>query len=128
MDPAQLEADIAALTSAIAADAAALEASPQGMSSYPGHIAARHAAYPAAGRPTYEHDLRSTSESYGLSGCATPVKGTGAQNPHVLNQHQVHSRTVQGFGLPMATGSRGVPDDAERQGVDQEQPSGLQHR
>ena len=142
MDPAQLEADIAALTSAIAEEAGGLDGASEGVPSYHGYSAARAAAHVASSRPSTELHSRSDKDGSDVGGCKVASKGLGAQyppkylppfpqqSPHqspqqcsqqsalqqppAAAQQQVYSHTGQGAEVPMAATSRGVPRKADR--------------
>ena len=143
MDPAQLEADIAALTSAIAADAAGAEGSSEGMSSYHGYNGARNAAHGASDRPIREGGFLFQDEASGLGECEMTLKASGAQysaqypsqyppqyDP-VSTRQQLYRHTEQGpdaAGVRMAATPRGEPSIADGQGLEQEPPNGSEHR
>lgn len=148
MDPAQLEADIAALTSAIAEDAAGLDGGSQGVPSCQGYPAARPLAHAASTRPITELDSRPESKRSGLSGCGRAFKGSEPQqfshlppqpfpqlplqySPMPMHQ-QVYRRTQHGVEVPVAASEIGLPSTADRHGLyqqdDREEASGLQHR
>ena len=152
MDPAQLEADIAALTGAIAEEAAGLDGASEGVPSYHGHPAARDAARVASSRPSTEPDSHYENEGSGLGGLARALKGlevqyppqflphspqqsarqSPLQQPPVLTQQQVYRHTGQGAQVPVPAPSRGVPKNSDRHKPDhqetQEQPSSPEDR
>lgn len=148
MDPAQLEADIAALTSAIAQDAAGLEGGSEGVPSYHGYPAARGSAHAASTRAITELESCSESQRSGLGGGGLAFKGSEAQHlsnypqqsfpqsplqcSPVQTHQQVYRQTRQGVEVPMAASDRGLLSGADRhqlhQQDDQQEPSGAEHR
>ena len=154
MDPAQLDADIAALTSAIAEEASGLDAGSEGMPSHHGYSAARDPGLVASSRPSTE--LGSENEGSGPDGCGMAFRGSGVlypsqypphyppqspsqsprrsslQYPPVLTQQQVYRHTGRAVEVSVAASSRAVPRKADQHKLDhqdnQEQPSSLEDR
>ena len=135
MDPAQLEADIAALTSAIAEEAGELDGASERVPSCYGYSAAKDAAHVASSRPSTEFHSHFENDTSGVGGCKVAFKGSDAQYPPRYlpqTQQQVYRDTGHGVEVPGAALSRGLSSKTDRHGQDQqdnlEQPSSLEHR
>ena len=152
MDPAQLEADIAALTSAIAEEAAGLDGVSEGVLDYHEHSAAGGAAHTPSSRPSTQLDSHAENEGSCLGAYGTASKGAEAQYPQQylpqspqrsprqsllqqppgLTQPQVYRHTGQRVEVPVAALSKGAHRTADRHRLDhqevQEQPSILEDR
>ena len=131
MDPAQLEADIAALTSAIAADAAGVDAASEDRSDCYGCQNIRIAAHADPGRlATQYHPEGSVHDS------EMPVGGSDMQQTEEVHQHQVHRQAMHGIDDRAATppsveliwAQRGPSRQRCEEGAGLKQPTNLQYR
>lgn len=140
MDPAQLEADIAALTSAIAEEAAGLDGASDGVDYYE-HSSARGAAHTPSSRPSTQLDCHDEKEGSCLGASGTALKGSEAhhpqqyllqspqrsprqsllQQPPELTQPQVYRHTEQRVEVPVAAFSQGAHRTADRHRLDHQE-------
>ena len=130
MDPAQLEADIAALTNAIAADAAGMDAASEDRSDCYGYEDTRAAAQAELDRHASQHHPgRSLGDHM-------PAGGQHAQQTVKLHHHQVDSQVMHDRAnreiMPQAGGLSWAQRGASRHGYKErsgsEQPHDLQYR
>lgn len=155
MDPAQLEADIATLSSAIAEEAAGVDGGSEGVPSHHGYSAARNLGLVAPSSPSTELHSHFQNEGCDPDGCGMALRGpeiqypsqyppyppqspsqspgrSSLQYPPVLTQPQIPRHTGQAVEVSVTASSTGVPRKADRHRLDhqdnQEQPSSLEDR